>query len=85
MGVVAPAGKWLRSDAGSEEAWRDGMVTGTVAQVAQLQVDIGLKRGRCDVRDTEIRVLRVHKTRVHPRYPWAENPHNQGKSKQVGF
>ena len=35
------------------------METGTVAQVVQLQVDIGAKRGKCDHRDTEIRILRM--------------------------
>ena len=59
LGLAAPAGQWLRSEVGSEDAWRDGMVTGAVAQVAQLQVDIGVKRGKCDHRDTEIRVLRM--------------------------
>ena len=35
------------------------MATGVVAQVAQLQVDVGLKRGRSEVREAEIRVLRM--------------------------
>ena len=59
LGLIAPAGQWLRSEVGSEHAWRDGMETGAVAQVVQLQVDIGAKRGKCDHRDTEIRILRM--------------------------
>ena len=44
LALVAPPGVWLRGTAGEMAAWRDEMSVGQVAHVANLVVDVGLKK-----------------------------------------